>query len=124
MARDVIGYHNLLHHENGTVLLSRKRILNLPYTIYFAKHSCFVEAINNEIQQYTSNGLIARWARIYKGDEFSSFNDVNVPKQLSMKQISGICVICLILYAISLFVYINELLSKKCRFIQKLFEYL
>lgn len=124
-----ISHYNLQNYRKGIILMAKDRMLLLPYGIYFRKHSCLVQAINREINKYTSSGLISAWTadltheKLIKEYIHNEQLQLQAPQKLSMKQIQGVFIICMVMYLISGGILVIELLADKCKFIRVVVEF-
>lgn len=109
--------------------MAKDRNLLLPYGIYFRKHSCLVQAFNWEINKYTSNGLISSWTagltheKLIKEYIHNERLQLQAPQKLSMKQIQGVFIICMVMYLISGGILVIELLAGRFKFIRVVVEF-
>lgn len=124
-----ISEYNMRNFRKGHILMADDKVLLLPYSIFFRKHSCLVNAINWEINKYTSNGLISRWTsdlthekqikEVIRNEQLQ----MQTPKKISLQQIRGVFIICALMYLISGVVFVMELLTVKFEFIRVLFDF-
>lgn len=125
-AKDVIVYYNRKHWKRGTISISKDRIFLLPISIYFKKNTCLSTAFNEQIHKYTNGGLINTWADIFISEYSRRVKrrnlDLSAPEKLSLDQISGIIIICVVMYAFSGFVLGMEILSTKYKWIRVIFD--
>lgn len=118
-----IDYFNLKNFPRTKIFKTKERIKMLPYSIYFRKHSCLVREVNNQIDKYTSNGLISNWYRRFT-KTYNYRNDPTTPKKLAYDQISGIVTICVFMYAISCIVFVLELMTRNHERLKNIFDFL
>lgn len=119
---DTIGFHNLQFHKTGLTKPSKERLFLLPLSILFRKHSCLVPAIDHQIELLNSNGLIEKWSKSYRDKYFNGKIQMRKePKTLTFIEISGIYIFCTFLFAISIILFIAEVISMKIRYLGKLF---
>lgn len=122
--RDVIGYHNQLFFQTGTLRPSKERILLLPLSIFVNKHSCLESIINHQIERFTSNGMIERWCNFYQENLMIARKQTRQqPKKLKFIEISGALKLCIILYGVCTMLFITEVISVKVRYLRKLFDH-
>ncbi|GAB0099903.1 hypothetical protein DMENIID0001_157970 [Sergentomyia squamirostris] len=104
---------------------SKDRVVQLYMSIFFRKYSYLTKPCDTELWKYQESGLIHRWTNIFYNTKF-----LRVPqekgefKALTYDQLSGIFWICILLMSISFLVFILEILSQKCRWIQRLCNFL
>lgn len=124
LLRETISYHNRLHRHTAVIAWSKQRVMLLPLTLYFRKHSFYVWEFNRRIEYFIECGLINIWSKQYR-ETFLSKRDIGKePKKLSLIQIEGIFLIQCIFFGICLVVFIIELISLKIRFIRNILSYL
>lgn len=121
-----ISYYNMQHFTTtGVVSSTKDRMFLLPFCIFFRKHSCLTEPITNQINRYTNSGLLEHWTSKYfqtrfvkvKAEEFEN----QQPQRLNIKQLLGGFIISSILLVAAVVVFLFEIMSKKFRFLTKLF---
>lgn len=124
---ETLSSYNKLHFRERPVLRTKERIFFIPYTIYFQKNSVLVKAFNVQIENLLSNGLISTWVSQFVDEDLAQIHpttDSAATKPLTVHQLGGIFIITIILYFLSLLVFVFEVLSTKSRFIRKIVEYL
>lgn len=111
----IIDYYHFRRLNGEPILRTRETIQLLPYSIYLRRQSCLTHPINLQIALLSSNGLIANWDSKYRANNFlkSKSNDNREPKRLVIDQISGVIIICMVLYAIGVIIFILELMSTR-----------
>lgn len=121
---DYIGYHNMKFFKTGTIRPSDSRIFLLPLSIFMPKHSCLEVVINQQIELFTSNGLIEKWSSVYRQKLFTSRKrPTQSPKKLKFVEVSGAYQLCTFLYGVSAMLFIGEIISVKVRYLRKLFDH-
>lgn len=118
-----VDYFNMLNFPKPGVLKTKQKIQVMPICMYYRKHSCLVKPFNEQINSYWSSGLIVFWARAFKRPRLSKNNNPIEPKTLSLDQISGLMTVCGFLYAISLIVFIFELISTSHEAVRNVFDF-
>ncbi|KAG4066326.1 hypothetical protein HA402_000550 [Bradysia odoriphaga] len=120
----IFDYYTYLH-PNDRIFQCKEIIRMVSYTIYLRKHSCLTQPLNQQIQMLTSSGLISGWNSNFKRNSASKLRttDQIEPKRLSVDQVNGLIVICMILYAISVIVFVFELVSSRRRPIKIVLDY-
>ncbi|XP_055325489.1 uncharacterized protein LOC129579433 [Sitodiplosis mosellana] len=121
---DIIGYHNLLYFKTGTIRPSKQRIFLLPLSIFMEKHSCLESIINQQIELFTSNGLIEKWSNVYREKLIiARKRPRHQPKKLKLVEVSGAYIIMAYLYGVSLLLFIGEICSARVRYLRTLFDH-
>lgn len=110
---EAIGYHNLRYYRSGVLYPSKERVFLLQLSIFFQKHSCLVPVINEQINLMASSGLILKWTDFYLGNKYLYKQKQQPAKKLTLHEISGVFLLCLIFYVFSVIVFIGEMISKK-----------
>lgn len=104
-----VDYFNLLKFPKFQILKTKQSVQAMPYCMYFRKHSCLEDPFNQQMNLYSSSGLIVQWAKNFKKPPFK--RDRTDPKALSLNQIGGVLVICIFMAAASVIVFSFELMS-------------
>lgn len=121
---DIIGYHNLLFFKTGTIRPSKERIFLLPLSIFMQKHSCLESIINQQIELFSSNGLIEKWSNVYREKLIiGRKRPSQQPKKLKFVEVSGAYQLCTFLYGMSTIIFIVEVFSAKIRYLLMLFDH-
>lgn len=105
----VADYFNLLHFPNIQILKTKQYIQAMPFCMYFRKHSFLERPFNQQLNLYSSSGLIVQWAKNFRKQPFDS--DRVEPRPLLLDQITGVLAVCVCLTAASVVVFILELMS-------------
>lgn len=118
----LIDYFNLLH-PNVTILKTKQYVRLTPSVMYHRKFSCLIKAFNTQIKSYILAGFIDFWAKNYKTNDYNVKDQIE-PKALSVKQFTGIIIVCLFLMFISVIIFVLELVSPYQKTIEKVMDFL
>lgn len=118
----IVDYLNLLRFPDVQILKTKQYVQAMPFCMYFRKHSCFERPFNEQLNLYSSSGLIYQWARQFSKPSVK--DDEMEPKPLSLNQIAGVLVICMALIATSIIVFIFELISNCHGTVKKMMDFL
>lgn len=121
-AETVTSFNNL-HYRDEPILRTKQRLFFMAYTIYFQKNSCLVRTFNMEIEKLLTHGLISSWVSSFIETKSTIISSASVAKPLNVRQFGGIFIISIILYAISIFVFILEIMSVRIHRIREVIEY-
>lgn len=105
----IVDYFNFLHFPNIQILKTKQYIQALPFCMYLRKHSFLEKPFNQQLNSFSSSGLIFQWAKNFKKQSFKS--DRIEPRALSFDQIAGVLLVCIFMTVTSLIVFICELMS-------------
>ncbi|KAM7347261.1 uncharacterized protein ACRADG_006883 [Cochliomyia hominivorax] len=93
--------------------------------IYFVKHSYLVERFNNYILHFQQAGLLEKWKEWtllgQQVDNKKSSTTYENALMVNLKQLTGIFIVMALLHIISLVCFVLEMLSKKCKYLKRLF---
>lgn len=117
-----VDYFNLLNFPKPSVLKTKQNIQMMPMCMYYRKHSCLLKPFNDQINLYSSSGLIAFWASGFSKTRHNK-NGQMEEKKLSINQISGLITVCSVLLVISIIVFIFELISTSHEAVRKLIDF-
>lgn len=123
-----IYHYNMNNFRKGYILMTEDKVRKLPYVIFFPKHSCLEHTISVEINQYLANGLISIWTEnLTHGKLIKKFIRseqilMQTPKIISLNQMRGFFIICLIMYSMSIVIFILEILTLKYAFIRTVLD--
>lgn len=123
----VVDYFNFKHFPKFKILKTKEYIKQLPFCIYYRKHSCLLEAFDRQIRAYTSGGLINYWADSFlKLHHLQNNNDGSEmeAKALKLNQFSGIVTICGCLIIVSVILFIFEFLSESNALVKTILDFL
>lgn len=110
--KQIVDYYNVENFPKINILRTKDYVQLMPLCIYYRKHSCLVRPFNAQINAYVSSGLVDMWAGKFEKPYFLKLGDRrSEPKPLSIDQITGPIAVCTICIAISVIVFILELLS-------------
>lgn len=110
----VVDYFNFYHFPKINILKTKEHFQQLPFCIYFRKHSTLIASFNKQIAAYTSSGLINFWASAYITVVPNKNADIEMQaKKLSLNQINGVIIVSGCLILLSTIVFIFEVISMK-----------
>ena len=105
-------YYNQNHREHSRLSICKESLSTVPIVIYAQKNSVFLDEFNAKIEMFKSSGLIDHWYH-----KFIDKYPINVqtlqPISLKIRHVKAGIVVILIGGALSLPVFIVELLSNK-----------
>lgn len=126
-AAEAMAAFNRKHIVNGTISITKERIFLLPVSIFFTRSSCLEPAFNDQILKFTSSGLIFTWEKMFIDSKYlrekRQSERRSEPEKLAVHQITGLLIILFMMHAISISIFIMEILSVKCVSIQRVFRY-
>lgn len=93
------------NHTNDTVQASPEVLFVVSLTILFKKHSCLTSEVNDQVQRYTSTGLLSRWVDSFVDLRHLRRKDEEVHRPLQLLQVEGIFRVCGYLLAASVVVF-------------------
>lgn len=117
-------YFNLMNSQKGSLPRTKDRLFLMPVVMYFSKYSALPKAFNRELLLYAEFGFLEYWTVEYSDKRFSGDRyDQRIPKELKVKNITGILQICSVLLVFSIFVFVLEVLAIKFLLIRKFIEF-
>lgn len=116
-------YFNFINFPNVNILKTKKDILMTQMCMFHRKYSSLVKPFDEKIGWYKTNGLIEYWIRKYKIPSFRQ-SDRTDRRKLSFSQISGVIIVCALLFVVSMILFILELMSAKCKKIEIFLDFL
>lgn len=117
----IINYYNLQNFPKPAILKTKEYVQMITFTIYFQKYSCLLRTFDRNIAAFVTNGLIHYW-----DEQFTKIIDQiedPEPKQLNIDQIAGVIEICAVLYALSVLVFIMEIMASHHEAIKKIIDF-
>lgn len=118
----VVDNFNFINFPKFNILTTKEYIQQLPFFIYFRKHSCLLEAFDNQIHAYESSGLINYWANSFL--KLLQFQNKNNAKALKLNQFFGIVTVCGCLILVSIFLFVFELMSESNALVRTILDFL
>lgn len=123
-----VAYYNKMN-RNKTVPSSLQKLFLVPFSIFFKKHSCLTASVNEQINDYTSSGLLQTWVSQFIDPRFLSKKtdqqDAS-PNKLAINQLVGAFQLCIFVYGLSIFIFVLEIIAPhiECvRFMLDFFTY-
>lgn len=122
-----VAYYNKMN-KNKTILTSEQLFL-VPFSIFFKKHSCLIQSVNEQINDYTSSGLMHNWVSHFIDSRFLSKKTEQQdasPNKLAVNQLTGAFQLCIFVYFLSILIFFLEILAiriKCVRFMLDFFTY-
>lgn len=118
----VIDYFNMGNFPHVNILKTKQYVQLMPFCMFYRKHSCLLRPFNEQINLYSSSGLIDSWARGFKKPHYFK-NSPMEPKALSFNQINGLIAVCILFIAFSIIVFILELMSTSHEVIKSMLDF-
>lgn len=111
-----------LEHSEHRLASTKDRIFMYSPAFFFRKLSPLVTEFNKQLKSLQETGLIDYWIR-NNTDTRKATADIK-PTKLKMTSISAIFQLCGAMYAVSIVVFILEILSVRCRYLKRFVDYL
>lgn len=107
-----VAYYNKMN-RNKSVLSSVEQLFLVPFSIFFKKHSCLISSVNQQINDYTSSGLLQSWVSHYIDSRFLSkkTDEDTSPKKLAINQLIGAFQLCIFVYGLSICIFLLEVIA-------------
>lgn len=118
-----VDYFNAVNPQKSKIVKTKQYIQVLPFCIYFRKYSCLIKSFDDQISGFVSGGLINFWATQFGLDLSNRKKNENGPQPISMAQIAGVILVCVYLIAISVIMFIFELMSSKIATVKKVLDF-
>lgn len=115
--KNMVDYNNYLNYRKPKILTTKDHINMYPIWMWVRKFSCLKIAFDYQISALQSSGLIQHWQQFYI--KTVKETEEKEPQKLNIDQFTGIIMICGGLYALSIVVFIMELVISKCNQIRK-----
>lgn len=115
------SHRNLQKFREPNILMSKEYMQMMTYTIFFQKNSWLKNSFDHQILNLQCSGLIQHWEKLFT----RTIKDIeeNEPKKLRVDQFIGIIEICSALYALSVLIFIMELMTLKYKKIKKIIDF-
>lgn len=121
--KELVDIFNLFRFPNVNLLKTKQNIQFSPIYMIFRKHlTSLLKPFNFLINSFTSGGFISHWMKKNK-PKFKVVEE-NQPKSISIEQITGITILYVCLILISIVVFIAEMITKYCKFIKIIIDFL
>lgn len=112
-------------HKNDTVQAAPEVLFVVSLTILFKKHSCLTPEVNDQIQRYTSTGLLSRWVdQFVDRSHLRRKDEEKLHRPLELLQVEGIFRVCFYLLAVSVVVFGLELQAYRAQWLRDFFALL
>lgn len=118
-----VAYLNKLNYRTHIIQMAKKRIMSLPFIMVFKKHSCLAPIASGHVEWLASSGFLKNWEDRYHDQRFLKKRITKEPQILSLDQLYGVYSICLVLYMLSIIVFIFEMFATNCRMLRIVFEH-
>lgn len=118
-----VNFFNLKNFPNISILSSKQYVQMMPFCMYYRKYSCLLKPFDDQLNLFSSNGLIAIWERNFKITFLMKVGQKG-PKPLSLDQITGVIIVGICLITASLIVFIFELMSTRHEAIKSFLDFL
>lgn len=119
-----VDYFNAVNDEKVNILKTKQYIQVLPFCIYFRKYSCLIESFNDQITAFISGGLFNFWATQFVLTSTNRKKDEKGPQPISVDQIAGVILVGGYLIAVSVIIFVLELMSRKYATVKKGLDFL
>lgn len=109
--KNIVDYDNFLNFRKPKILTTKDYINMYPIWMWVRKLSCLKLAFDQQISALHSSGLVQHWQTFY----MKTVKDIDdkEPEELKIDQFTGIITISATLYALSVFVFVIELVISK-----------
>ncbi|KAM7348086.1 uncharacterized protein ACRADG_007510 isoform 2-T2 [Cochliomyia hominivorax] len=107
--KDFFTYHIIKEQKRGLFYILPENIFAQQVTMYFTKHSFLINRFNELLMNLRSMGLIDFWARRSLDTSILNTKRESIFVVIRVNDLSGICLICSILFIIGILVFVLEL---------------
>lgn len=121
---DQVLYSNKLTYNNYTLNVCQEELFRFQYSIYSRKNSYLPRVFSDVINSFTSNGLINELANQYIDIKYKKSSNQKEPKKFQLYQLTGGFKILATGLLMASFTCVLEILSKKVKFLQRVFQIL
>lgn len=116
-----VNYFNKISNSPQRIDYTRDRIMPTILIFPFKKHSLMTTMFDEKIKMFNEAGLINRW--LNENSYEKKCPKYKRAKSLTIINISAILKITTFMYLISGFVFVLEVLCKRCQWIRKLLDF-
>lgn len=116
-----ISYVNTYGKQNVFYLIPEP-LLQQQLCLYLRKHSFLIQKFDRTILNLKAFGLLEHWKNYYFADNSKSRRVIHEQNMIDQTDLWGIFSISAILYLVSVFIFLLEVLSVKIRMFKKLFD--
>lgn len=117
-----VRYYNSMSLPQRRLTFTKNRLIMFTAVYYFTKRSPFKDLFDVRIQELNDAGLLSYYTKAY--DSSRSKSNQSSYSELKKDSLLALFEICVIIYIISVFVFILEILSTKCRCIKGFIDFL
>lgn len=114
---------NLQNFPHKRLAFTKDRLFMYSPVFLFRKKSMLTEVFDKQLNTLQETGLIDFWIKNYTFHRNQKIKK-REPSKLRMENIIAVFEICALMYTISFLVFIFEILSRKCRYIQYILDYI
>ena len=107
---DYLTYHGVKEGKRGVYYVLPEKIFTQHVTMYFTKHSCFINRFNELLMSLRSMGLINFWALKSLDIAYLTGSRESEYKPVTIDDLDGILMICGVLNLVSVVVFGLEVL--------------
>lgn len=105
-----VTHYNRRRPHNERMAMSKDRIFGTSIVMFTKKDYSFVSQLNSHVQNMVSSGLMQYWEYAFLIGKKWKTPQEKVPEKLTLRQLEGIFYICAVLYAISILVFLLEII--------------
>lgn len=121
---DHVKYENKKSYSLGKLQILKENVFTFQICIYLQKSSCLMDTLNDYILKITQSGIISKWIESLQENKYETAKKGKQPQKLTNEQFLGTYILCLCGLLISCVVFALEILSKKLKFLQNIFDFI
>lgn len=118
--KNINDFYNFQNFRMPKILTTKDYVRLYPIVMWI--RVCMIKPSDHQILALQSSGLVEHWQKSYT-KTIKDIEDTE-PKKLEIDQFIGIITICAALYALSVFIFLLELLTLKCKAIKTFIDFL
>ncbi|KAG5667510.1 hypothetical protein PVAND_015489 [Polypedilum vanderplanki] len=106
-------YYKIIINNTFNLMICKEHFMTIPTVVYTRKNFYLLGAINDQIEEFKSAGLIEYWHSLAFDKKYMKVDNDKHPKVLTIGHLSGVFELLIFGYIISLITFIFEFLYAK-----------
>ena len=122
---DTLAHYNYLRSKTSTLTYVEEIIRNYPFVMFFRKHSTLRTSFDRKLKVFSDAGITSHIAKQHIHQGFQAMNrQSQFVSQLATKNLIGLYIVSVVMWLISVFIFVLELLSRKSNTLRKIMDLL
>lgn len=115
---------NINRRDSTKTVMMTKKVLLIPYTAYFQKHSPLTDEFNKQFMDLISAGLMKSWVNTFVDRARLKKSSRREHTKLRLNQLVGAIQLCVCALCLGFFVLLLEIISPRYRFLRTILDFI